>query len=94
MVSVTGYLVTTAVGEHWDFWAAVAGYSNWLDCKPCRNNRAARMTWHVMVADGQEQFLAVAQQMPGVTVEEIQGVWNERLVLHVGEPGTGWGKPQ
>jgi hypothetical protein len=87
---VTGYLVTTRDGEHFPLWLISGAYSNWLDCRPCRND-PARTTWHVMVADEDEHFIAAAQGAPGTTIERIDGAGDgERYELVAGEQGTGW----
>jgi hypothetical protein len=89
-LTVTGYLVTTQTDKHFPFWSSVAAYSNWLDCKPSRND-PNRTTWYVMVATEDDHFIASATAL-GVTVERLIGAGaDERHELVVGEPGTGCG---
>jgi hypothetical protein len=85
---VHAYLVTTPPGEHMDLWAATATVANWIERRVGRNGA----TWQVMViGDAGPQFLDIARKLGGITVEEIEGSGDdERFVLLVGEPGTGW----
>lgn len=88
---VHAYLVTTAPGEHMDLWAATATVANWIESRYGRNGA----TWQVMVMDSDgPQFLDIARKLGDITVEEIEGAGDdERFVLLVGEPGTGWKAP-
>jgi hypothetical protein len=90
-MSVHAYLVTTPPDEHLDLWAATAPVANWIEARSGRNGT----TWQVMVmGDNGPQFLDIARKMGGITVEEIEGAGgDERYVLLVGEPGTGWEPP-
>jgi hypothetical protein len=86
--SVHAYLVTTPPDEHMGLWAATATTSNWIKSRPGKNG----VTWQVMVpGDSGPQFLDAARRLGDITVEEIEGAGDEeRFVLLVGEPGTGW----
>lgn len=88
---VHSYLVTAPPGEHMGLWAATATVTNWIEGRAGRNGT----TWQVMVMGGNgPAFLEVARKLGGITVEEIEGAGDEeRFVLVVGEPGTGWTAP-
>jgi len=85
------FLVTADLGTRMDLWAATAMVTNWLEGR----GPAERETWMVMCpGEHGEAFLAAARQL-GATVEEIEGAGDdERYVLRVGEPGTGWQPPK
>lgn len=87
---MTQYLVTASFNQRMDMWAATATFSNWFEGRGPQD----RQTWLVAcVADCADAFLGVARQL-GVTVEAIEGSGDdERYVLLVGEPGTGWTPP-
>lgn len=94
-MSVHRFLVTTARAEaRFDMWEATAGYANWLEGRVAGKG-GTRETWLVTVFDVHAlNFLTAARRLDTVTVEEIHGAGDdERYVLRVGEPGTGWVKP-
>lgn len=86
---VHGFLVTAPENERINLWANTAVYANWLDG---RENAAGTETWHVMVFDEHAaDFLGIATDIQGLTVEEIEGAGDtETYILVAGVPGTGW----
>lgn len=88
-MSVHRFLVTAEEGPKFDFWPHTAMYANWIDG---RENPRGGETWLVTVfGEDVDRFLTAARTASGVTVEEIDYVGaDERYVLRVGEPGTGW----
>jgi hypothetical protein len=89
---VHAYLVTTPQDEHFGLWVATATTSNWIESRLGKNG----VTWQVMVpGECAPQFLDAARKLGGITVEEIEVAGgDERFVLLVGEPGTGWAPPR
>lgn len=89
------FLVTAELGPRMDLWAATGAYVNWLDGRANERLGDAYETWLVTVfAEHAEQFLTAARAVR-VTVEEIEGGGDtEQYLLRVGEPGTGWAKPE
>jgi hypothetical protein len=85
---VRAFLVTAEIGLRMDMWAAVASFTNWVDGR----GPVTRETWQVMCPGNYaEGFLDIARTL-GVTVEGIEGSGDdERYVMLVGEPGSGWG---
>lgn len=85
------FLATSPISERMDMWAATATYTNWIEG---RRGPKDRETWLVMcVGEYVSDFLEVARRA-GVTVERIEGAGDdERYVMLVGEPGTGWNAP-
>ena len=81
------FLVTAPMGLRIDMWAAMAAVTNWLEGR----GPEERETWLVMCpGEYAEAFLTAARTI-GVTVEEIEGAGDdERYVMLVGEPGSGW----
>jgi hypothetical protein len=88
-MGVHAFLVTGDNETRRAMWQITATYANWLEGRG-RPERPGE-TWQVMVFDEQaEHFLSAARRV-GATVEEIDGAGDdERYVLRVGEPGTGW----
>jgi hypothetical protein len=87
-VSVHKFLVTAPIGERMDTWAATAMFANWIQGWGPED----RQTWLVTCLDGHyaNSFLDAARNI-GVTVEEIEGAGDdERYVMLVGDPGSGW----
>ncbi len=84
------FLVTAPIGLRMDLWAAAATFTNWIEGR----GPAVRETWLVMCpGEYGEGFLDIARTI-GVTVERVEGAGDdERYVMLVGEPGTGWKAP-
>jgi hypothetical protein len=80
-------LVTAPIGERMDMWAATAVFANWIEGRGPEN----RETWLVTCfGEHAPGFLDAARKI-GVTVEQVEGAGDdERYVMLVGEPGTGW----
>jgi hypothetical protein len=81
------YLFTAPFDLRMDTWAATGMFTNWIEGRGPED----RQTWLVICFDQDSaSFLDVARTI-SVTVEEIEGAGDdERYVLLVGEPGTGW----
>jgi hypothetical protein len=87
------FLVTSELGPRMDMWVNVGHLSNWIEGRDTERLGEGHETWLVTVmAEHREQFLTVARTV-GVTVEELQGI-DPRPILRVGEPATGWAKPE
>jgi hypothetical protein len=81
------FLVTAAEGPKFDLWSVTGFFANWIEGRP----NGERETWLVTVFDEAAGSFLDAARPAGVTVEEIEGAGDdERYVMRVGEPGTGW----
>ena len=81
------FLLTAPMGLRMDTWAATAMFTNWIDGRGPED----RQTWLVTCFDAHAHSFLQAARNIGVTVEEIEGAGDdERYVMLVGEPGTGW----
>jgi hypothetical protein len=87
-MSVRRFLVTASEGDRIAMWEAVGPYSNWIEG---RLRARGGETWLVTVfGEDANRFLEIARRV-GATVEEIEGGGDdERYLLRVGEPGSGW----
>jgi hypothetical protein len=86
-MSVHRFLVTAPIGERMDMWAVTAIFANWIEGRGPED----RETWLVTCFDEHAQGFLEAGRRSGVTVEEVEGAGDdERYVMRVGEPGTGW----
>ena len=88
---VRSYLATSEIGPRMDMWAATAMVANWIEG---RRGKGDRETWLVTCFDEHRDGFLEAARKTGVTLEEIEGSGDEeRYLLLVGEPGTGWQRP-
>ncbi len=88
---VRRFLITAPTALRMDAWAATGMFANWLEGRGPED----RETWLVTCfGEHAHSFLDAARNI-GVTVEEIEDAGDdERYVMLVGEPGTGWQGPR
>ncbi len=90
MNDVHTYLFTGPLSARMDTWAATGMFTNWIEGRGPDD----RQTWLVTCFDDRAHSFLEAARLVGATVEEIEGAGDdERYVLRVGEPGTGWSPP-
>jgi hypothetical protein len=90
-MSVHRFLVTGSDAARMTMWAQTCLYTNWIEGRP---NQRGGETWLVTVwaeqVESVDHFLDAARDV-SATVEEIEGAGDEeRYLLRVGSPGTGW----